>query len=335
MEEMIKSPHNKRGTILTNVEDLLGTSFNSFVVESYSHKQNRKNGKGYDYYYKCRCKCGSLITLSRMQIVNKTTKNCGCNKTIRKSRLVKRIGEEHINKQGLRLTITNYTNSSNIDVVFDDGYVVKHRVYKSFINGKIVHPYYPNNKWGGWLGEGKYNFIDYKIIYQRWAGMMKRCYLLKEQNLHPTYIDCTVCAEWHNYQNFAKWHEENAWDCGEEKLELDKDILIKGNKVYSPETCVFTTKYINTLFTKSNTMRGNTPIGVIKSSNTTYMARLSKNNKGINLGSYTDINEAFNAYKIGKEQYIKEIADQYREKYPQFPVKLYEAMYNYQVEITD
>ena len=334
MEEIIKKSHKNKGILLIDVGDLVGKYFNSFVVESYSHKQKRKNGKGYDYYYNCRCKCNSLITLTRTQILNKTTKNCGCNKTIRKSRMVQRIGEEHINKQGLRLTITNYKNSSDIDVVFDDGYSIKHRGYSSFIKGKIVHPYYSNNEWGGHLGEGKYNFVDYKSIYRRWSGMMKRCYSTKEQSLHPTYMGCTVCKEWHNFQNYAKWYEENIWEC-DEKLEVDKDILIKGNKIYSPETCVFTTKYINTLFTKSNNMRGDTPIGVIKSSNTTYMARLSKKNNGVSLGSYKDVNEAFNAYKLAKEQYIKQIADNYKSKYPSFPQKLYDALYNYEVEITD
>lgn len=269
-----------------------------------------------------------------MQVVNKTTKNCGCDKTIRKSRLVKRIGESIPNKQGLNVTIIKYINSKNIDVTFDDGYIIRNRGYESFKKGKLLHPYYPHKEWRGYLGDGKYNFVDYKTIYRRWIGMMKRCYLQEIQELHPTYIGCTVCDEWHNFQNYAKWYEENIWVC-DEKLEVDKDILVKGNKVYSPEMCILTTKYINTLFTKSNNMRGDTPIGVIKSSNTTYMARLSKNNKGVNLGTYKDTTEAFNAYKIGKESYIKQIADEYKSRYPDFPKRLYDAMYNYEVEITD
>ena len=121
-------------------------------------------------------------------------------------------------------------------------------------------------------------------------------------------------------------------------MELDKDILFKGNKIYSPNTCVFVNKTINCLFTKSNKIRGDLPIGVKLGKNNKYVSQYSyydfikkkKIKKG--LGYYNTIEEAFNSYKIAKENNIKRVADYYKEKIPK---KLYEAMYNYKVEITD
>lgn len=77
--------------------------------------------------------------------------------------------------------------------------------------------------------------------------MMNRCYGDKHKYSQYSYKGCTVCEEWHNYQNFAKWYEDNYYNC-EEELELDKDIIIYGNKLYSPETCLFVPKLVNTSY---------------------------------------------------------------------------------------
>lgn len=155
------------------------------------------------------------------------------------------------------------------------------------------------------------------------------------KTVHPTYKGCTVCDEWHNFQVFAKWYDENYYLLDDQRTELDKDILIKGNKTYSPETCVFVPQRINGLFTKREKDRGNLPIGV--SLHKKYNKYYSRYNNGlgktIHLVSYNTPEEVFYlGYKPHKEQLIKEIADEYKGKIPQ---KLYEAMYKYEVEITD
>ena len=115
-------------------------------------------------------------------------------------------------------------------------------------------------------------------------------------------------------------------------MELDKDILNKGNKVYSPDTCVYVPQSINSLFTKSDKVRGEYPIGVYKQKDK-YVAQLNKGNgKQIYLGSYSTPEEAFQAYKQAKEEYIKEVANEYKDK---IPYRLYEALMNYEVEIDD
>ena len=317
--------------------DLIDTRFNMIRVVSYLYKKDKTKGKGYYHYYNCQCECGNELILSRMQIINKTKVNCGCNKLIKKSRKTERIGEINKNKQGLNMEIIKYENSKNIDVKFEDGYIARNRCYHSFKNGILESPFLKKKNTDiGYMGSGIYNFKEYKKIYNTWKNMLRRCYLKEEMGKHPSYIDCSVCEEWHNYQNFAKWYEENYWG-NNTKLQLDKDILIKGNKEYSPNTCVFVNKYINCLFTKSNNTRGDFPIGVslydVKDKR--YMARYNENGKLIKIGVYDNPNDAFNAYKLFKEKYIKQIADEYKNKYKNFPQKLYDAMYNYEVEITD
>ena len=118
---------------------------------------------------------------------------------------------------------------------------------------------------------------------------------------------------------------------------LDKDILVKGNKVYSSETCIFVPQKINTLFENRKNCRGDCPIGVTYDKDCNlYRARCNilNNNKqkSKHLGRFKTKIEAFKSYKIFKESYIKQMAEKYKEV---IPVELYKAMYNWEVEITD
>lgn len=172
------------------------------------------------------------------------------------------------------------------------------------------------------------------ISYFYWKHMLRRCYDDKLLIKYPTYIGCSVCEEWKYYSNFKKWYEENYYEIDDEKMCLDKDILHKGNKLYSSDTCVFAPNRINTLFVKNNSHRGNLPIGVsYHKQNDKYQVvfKISKE-KLKYLGCYNDPIEAFNIYKYEKEKLVKQVADQYKDKIPN---KLYNAMYNYIVEITD
>ena len=118
---------------------------------------------------------------------------------------------------------------------------------------------------------------------------------------------------------------------------LDKDILIKGNKEYAPDKCIFVPQRINNLFTKNDCKRGNLPIGVnYRKDKNKYEASCSILNNNIkkrkHIGYYNTPEEAFLAYKQFKEQYIKQVADEYKGRIPD---RLYEAMYKWEVEIDD
>ena len=168
--------------------------------------------------------------------------------------------------------------------------------------------------------------------------MLQRCYSEKEHERHPTYIGCEVYEGWHNFQNFAKWYKDNYYEVGNEKMCLDKDILFKGNKIYSPDTCIFVPETINKLFIKNDKNRGESVIGATLCKNGKYQAQCNIINpetgksKQEYLGLYDSQEKAFQVYKYHKERNIKQIADYYKIHIPQ---KLYDAMYNYEVEIDD
>ena len=250
-----------------------------------------------------------------------------------------RIGETRKNKEELgsyKMKIVEYNNSHDIIIEFQDKHKVRvHTNYNNFIEGSVKNPYHPFIYDVGYIGVGKYNAKEHRRIWDTWHDMLKRCYDPYYINKTPSYIDCYVEKHLHNFQNFAKWYEENYYEAFEERMHLDKDILCKGNKIYSTETCIFVPQRINVLFTKSNKMRGEYPIGInyYKKYNC-LVTRCNTLEKRIHLG-YFSLDEpfkAFTTYKNFKENYIKKVADEYKELIPQ---KLYEALYKYEVEIND
>lgn len=168
--------------------------------------------------------------------------------------------------------------------------------------------------------------------YKVWHSILVRTLYTPHKRLHPAYNDCTICDEWLNLSNFRDWFEnpENGYLDG---LQIDKDILVKGNKVYSPDTCCFVPKEINMLFTKRQNQRGKYPIGVTVVKNS-YISSLSTFYGRKHLGCYKSPLDAFNAYKNAKERYIKKIAKQYFQE-GKITKRVYDALMQYEVEITD
>ena len=251
-------------------------------------------------------------------------------------RKIDRTGEKGVNSFGSKMIITKYNNALDIDVYLPEyDYTINHVTYNNFKRGNIKCPYEPRYYGIGYLGEGKYKMSENgkkTKCYNTWHNMLERCYNPKYQEKYPTYKDCEVCESWHNFQTFAEWYNDNYYQIHGEVMCLDKDILIKGNKIYSPETCVFVPEKINLLFIKSDNSRGNDPIGTHQLPSGNYEVRCNNGEESDYLGRFDNIYEAFYAYKVHKEKYIKQVADEYKEYIPQ---KLYHALYNYQVEITD
>lgn len=165
--------------------------------------------------------------------------------------------------------------------------------------------------------------------YGCWQKMIERCYREGYFIKAPTYKGCSVCDEWHYFSNFKKWFDENYVD----GYALDKDILVKGNKVYSPQTCCFVPTEINTLLVKKNATRGKYPIGVSMNYGK-YRAQIKKYGKAVVIGTFDTPEEAFKAYKQAKEAHIQEVATQYFNE-GKITEKVYNALMNYKVEITD
>lgn len=167
--------------------------------------------------------------------------------------------------------------------------------------------------------------------YNIWHDMLKRCYSEMLHKKEPAYIGCSVCDEWKRFSIFKDWFEENYV----EGYALDKDILIKGNKIYSPTTCCFIPRELNSLLTNRRNHRGECPIGVTKASKSNnYEAALFINGERVYLGTFKSKEEAFEAYKVAKEAHIKEVAQKYYYD-GKISERVRDALIKYKVEITD
>jgi hypothetical protein len=253
-----------------------------------------------------------------------------------------RTGCKVVNSQGLEMTCVKYINSTKVIVEFENPYYKTENCWCNFIKGKIRNPNIPSIYGVGIVGD-KYptnNSIKRIKEYQCWADLLFRVYGNKRNDSTSLrYKECTVCDEWlyypnfyewlHSQENFDKWHNGERW-C------LDKDILVKGNKIYSPETCCLVPVNVNTLFVKKDKNRGALPIGVTYN-HKRYMANCSNpliGNSRVYLGTYDEPIDAHYAYKFYKEDLIKEIA-QIEFNKGNITKECYEAMMNYVVEIDD
>ena len=265
---------------------------------------------------------------------------------------IDRAGEINISNEGCVMKILEYNNCDDIIIQFEDEY--KYRVHTQYVNfqkGQCKNPFFASVYGYGYLGVDKNGNVpntaelkDGKSVrtqeYAKWKGMLGRCFDNKYKEKKPTYKDVTCCNRWLCFANFLEdlevLKQEYNWG-DDEKLNLDKDILNKGNKIYGLENCILVPDYINFLFIKSDAKRGDYPIGVSYHKGAKkYQANCRINGKQTSLGLYSTPEQAFNAYKIAKENEIKRIANECVSKgYIVKGSRLYNAMISYQIEIDD
>ena len=245
----------------------------------------------------------------------------------------KRLGEVNKMNCGATAIIIEYNKAKDIKVKILETNEIINTTYDTFITGRIKPKFYPTVYGIGYLGNSE---ID-KESYNCWQRMVCRCYSEEFKNNNTTYKDCKVCDEWLCYANFKEWYDINYYEIDSENIHLDKDILIKGNKIYSPNTCIFAPENINKIVELRGNDRGELLIGVYKCKKNTkhpYQSFIKyKDNKTHTfLRSFKTVEEAFLVYKEAKEKEIKRIADEYKDKIPQ---KLYKALYNWEISIND
>ena len=235
--------------------------------------------------------------------------------------------------------ILKYNNSTNVEIQFlKTGFEMVAQL-GHIRNGKVKDPYIPSVYGVGIIGakypvsEGGRDTKDYAL----WKSMLTRCYSTTFKKKYPTYESCEVSDNFKSFEYFYEWCNEQIGfnnDGNGNPFHLDKDLLVKGNKVYSENTCVFLPQEINLLLVKRTASRGEYLIGVYwdKTANA-FKATVRKNKGGQNhLGYFNTELEAYNAYKIAKEAFVKEQANKFKSQIDQ---RAYNALMNYEVGIDD
>ena len=245
-----------------------------------------------------------------------------------------REGYEFKTNSGWAGKVVEYRNASDVLVEWQD--VSKSsQTWSDISNGSIKPLFQPSVSGVGFIGDGLYIPKSYKLdkykgkahaderIYAYWQRMIVRCYNEKEQQKPScrAYIGCAVDDHWHNFQNFADWackKEQSSFKEGDKIWELDKDLLVDGNRVYSADTCTFLPPDIN-IFLSDRDWSEKCPRGVnyIKPATSGakegWIARCHVDGKRLYLGYYDDPMIAFYKYKEVKEQYAKTLAERYKD----------------------
>lgn len=249
--------------------------------------------------------------------------------------------EEKYNNQGCLMKIVECTNNTHIIIEFQDDYKFRvNTIYANFKSGSIKNPYYPSVNGVGIIGTKYPRSINCKNIkeYEAWKCILRRSYDDKVKGRQPTYNGVTCCNEWLNYENFYEWlHSQPNFDkwLNGKRWAIDKDIFIKRNKIYSPDTCCLVPQNVNCLFLKREAERGKYPIGV--RDNGDGFVAVCRNpflNRSVEIGCYSTPEKAFYAYKKYKEDIIKQVA-QVEYDNGNITKECYEAMMSYEVEIDD
>lgn len=231
--------------------------------------------------------------------------------------------------------IVKYNDTTNVEIQFVNTGFETVATLDNIRKGYVKDPYVPS-VYGIGVSGAKYSpTISGRNTkeYDLWKSMLRRCYSDDFKKKHPTYKDCEVSENFNYYEYFYDWCQ-NQIGFGNDGFELDKDLLIKGNKVYSEDSCVFIPVDVNLVLTKHTSLRGEYLIGVSWSkTHKAFISQVCKSKgKREYLGLFKTEIEAFNAYKIAKESYLKDLADKWKDK---IDGRAYEALMSYQVEITD
>ena len=245
------------------------------------------------------------------------------------------VGKVCKSKSSGDFKIVKYNNKKNVEIQFlKTGYETTVEL-GSIRKGEVKDPYSPSVYGVGILGTKYQAKINGRATkeYDLWQSMLKRCYSDAYKKQRPTYEGCEVSENFKYYEYFYEWCNSQI-GFAVEGFELDKDLLLKGNKVYSENTCVFIPSEINLLLIKREALRGEHLIGVSWRNTKKAFVAMVRKNKGKQefLGYFDTELEAFNAYKQAKESFVKEQANKWKGKIDD---RAYEALMNYTVDITD
>lgn len=214
--------------------------------------------------------------------------------------------------------VTKYVSAGEVHIQFDETGGTSKAAAGNIRNGHVRDNLARTVFKVGYLGNGNFksrrpNNRGCTKEYGTWSAMLFRCYgENRDEATYRNYSDCSVCQEWHNFQTFAEWCQAQPEMLFEDSS-LDKDIRVKGNKVYSPDTCCFVPQYINTAVTgmKHQNSSGLAGVWSMKDS---YVAEVTMFGSKTNLGSFASAEDANHIHSKVKEAYISALADIFKSK---------------------
>lgn len=254
------------------------------------------------------------------------------------SNKLKYEGKVFSTKNNGDLVVIECKRRDRVVVKFIDTGYVKTTHLHLILEGKVKDRLKPTVYGVGVVGDE--SCVENGVVlkeFKLWSSMLQRCYDKELKKNYPSYESCTTEPFFNSFTNFKGWCRNQVGfgskDENGNHFALDKDILIKGNKIYSPETCCFVPNEINNLLSPNKVRRGSNPIGVsFHKRDEKYEACLNAGSSRRYLGRFMSAEEAFYAYKQAKEVYIKQVAEKWKNKIDH---RVYVALMKYKVEITD
>jgi hypothetical protein len=227
------------------------------------------------------------------------------------------IGKRFKTKYNEEFVIIKYISAVDVTISFDEkfGSAEVKTYMKQIKSGVVRNPNRATVFDRGFQGQGKYRSDSQARSI--WNHIFYRCY---NTEACKTYNECFVDEKWYNFQTFAKWYEENYI----EDFHIDKDILVKGNKCYGPDTCCFVPQEINNLFYSNN--NSHELFGVRQIDEKRYRPRMRFNGDEKYLGTYTNLTDAIDVYVNSKIDYVTAIANKWKHKLSE---KVYNTLINY------
>lgn len=245
-----------------------------------------------------------------------------------------KAGDVFKNNVGEFVDVVCVKNAADITIRYRDKFAHEAKVTMFQLkNGNFKNPYTPSVRGVGFVGVGNYSPKTHTEIYNAWQGIIQRCFDDKLKERYPKYKDVSLDNEWHNFQNFAKWYEEETKNRADDEVwQVDKDF--SRAKLYGPKTCVVVPKILNFLIVSHDNKRGEYPIGVTYRQETGKYRSRCQVGSGVpaTVGEFETVEEAFQAYKVFKENRIKTVIEDYKQ---QLSERALDILRNYRISEKD
>lgn len=190
-------------------------------------------------------------------------------------------------------------------------------------------------KWNTPTHSGNWKNRKAFVEYSQWRAMRLRCNSEKFKSLHTTYKDCSYVQDWESYDEYLDWASNQVgFLCSDSEgkvYHLDKDLLVKGNKLYSPDTCCFLPKEVNTFLRLNEYRRTSLPAGVRRRPSGRFEAYIV-DDKWKGLGTYDSLEQAFSVYKNAREEKAISLALKYKGT---ISAAAYQALIHYTITVQD